>query len=97
MLLEDYAYRVGGTQILQRLHPSARIRRQAEWWTRKEAVAKADGGAGGIPVVAGRKRHALLGMPKTRVFGIEPGNGHPGRGDAGALGGQHHVGADAPG
>ena len=76
-LLEDYAYAPVERKMLERLAPASRLRRQAEWWTLKEAVAKADGqgptGAGGIPVVVGRKRHPLLAMPKTRVLGIGPG------------------------
>ncbi|GAA1498538.1 4'-phosphopantetheinyl transferase family protein [Paeniglutamicibacter kerguelensis] len=76
-LLEDYAYGPAERKVLARLDPDSRLRRQAEWWTLKEAVAKADGeglaGAGGIPVVIGRKRHALLAMPKTRMLGIGPG------------------------
>lgn len=72
-LLEDYAYGPAERKVLARLDLDSRLRRQ----TLKEAVAKADGeglaGAGGIPVVIGRKRHALLAMPKTRMLGIGPG------------------------
>lgn len=75
-LLEDYAYAPAERQRLALLPPVERQHLRARWWALKEAVAKAGGeglaGAAGIPVVAGKNRHPLLGSPGIRVLDLGP-------------------------
>ncbi|MFL4474008.1 4'-phosphopantetheinyl transferase family protein [Paeniglutamicibacter sp. MACA_103] len=75
-MLEDYAYAPEERAQLELLPEPERQRLRARWWALKEAVAKAGGeglaGEGGIPAVAGKNRHPLLGSPGIRVLDLEP-------------------------
>ncbi|MFF5794165.1 4'-phosphopantetheinyl transferase family protein [Paeniglutamicibacter sp. NPDC012692] len=74
---EDFVFAPGELAELDALPADRRQHRRAQWWALKEAVAKAAGegiaGAGGIPVVAGPKRHLLLRSPGTRAMDLGPG------------------------
>lgn len=79
--LEDYAFALEEREILGRLPEPARRMARARAWALKEAVAKASGeglaGEGGIPVVAGRKVHRVLGLASTRVRELPAGSRDP--------------------
>jgi phosphopantetheinyl transferase len=74
-LLDDYAFSPQERSHLQRLNQPQRIHQRANWWSLKEAVAKASGvglvGEGGIPIVEGDGKHVLLSTPGTRTLTLD--------------------------
>ncbi|WP_411732713.1 4'-phosphopantetheinyl transferase family protein [Paeniglutamicibacter sp.] len=76
-LLEDYAFAPAERRHLESLAAPERRNLRARWWALKEAVAKASGdglaGEDGIPVVAGDRRHRLLGDQGTQTIELDSG------------------------